>query len=359
MALLDAALAFALTLAALATVATIIMEIIIRFLGLKARGQVLFVLKMFDHLSKTMEIPEFGKKSKRWKYVKTILENPFFSGKMIESTLRRSFIGSRANAVYKDISLEHFLRRVLEVPGAQDALEKNKGDLKKTLSELSAKYDEYSSAIATQFKDRTKLWSLVVGFVVAVLLNVDGLRLYQDYAKNPTVANAAIQELEKKPSSSSTAAPDASPPGSKAKPEDADVNAAAEELKKKLKWIAKLSLPIGNEYFPYCVSEAGDTTPNQVDPLCDKHKLSGISWKSIGYVFTTGDYWAWFAKVLITGMLIGLGAPFWYDVARRIGQVRTAFGGSGSGEQRHRGSDGKDEPKDRDKLLEDIVKSVT
>jgi hypothetical protein len=41
--------------------------------------------------------------------------------------------------------------------------------------------------------------------------------------------------------------------------------------------------------------------------------------------------------MLGTGALIGLGAPFWFDVARRLAEVRSFFGGKGGGEAAYNG----------------------
>ena len=60
----------------------------------------------------------------------------------------------------------------------------------------------------------------------------------------------------------------------------------------------------------------------------------------------------------MTGLLIGLGAPFWYDVARHLAAIRTVFGGKGSGEEKHRGADATDDAGQRDKLIERIAEDA-
>lgn len=351
MALLDAALAFALTLAALATVATIIMEIAIRFLGSKARDQVQMLWVLCDFIQDKMGVTALADDDNRWKLVRRVLQNPFAQSEMKRSVSWFSFIGPGSAPVYKDISLEHFLRRLLDDNDVQQTLGTTRDDLKNALSKLGTKYDEYAAAIATRFKERAMLASLFVGVLVAFFMNVDGVRLFQDYTRNPEVTNAVIRELEK-----SQAAERANGKTQT----DAQVKDTLDELNKKLKWLGELSLPIGSAYFPYCASETDarkekDDPKVPVDPLCAKYTAPQTFCDGLRLAFRTADGWAWFFKVLVTGLLIGLGAPFWYDVARRLGQVRTAFGASGSADQRHRGSDGKKEPVDRSKLLDDIV----
>ena len=361
MALLDAALAFALTLAALATVVTIVMEIVLRFLGSKAFGQVQFVLKLFDYMSEVMNVPTLVQENDRWQWVKSILENPFAWIKMRESKSRWSFLGPQAGAVYTDISLEHFLRRVLSDSDTRDALMAYKGNLTKAVSELSAKYDEYVSAIGVKLKDRAKLWSLVVGICVALVMNVDGVRLFQDYVKNPEITAKVIRELEKANEAGSEKLADKKQPTEQPKQGGEPNNSSAAtpaDLDKKMRWLEKLSLPIGTEYFPYCTADA-DGKRTRIDPLCAKHGAPENFCDIAKLVFGEVDGLAWLFKVIVTGLLIGLGAPFWYDVARRLGEVRTAFRGRGTAEQRHRGADPKKEPEDREKLIERIVRETS
>ena len=68
--------------------------------------------------------------------------------------------------------------------------------------------------------------------------------------------------------------------------------------------------------------------------------------------------------ILGTGILIGLGAPFWFDVARRLAEVRSFFGGKGGGEAAYSGEsarspDGiKTKARKTDELIERVVREA-
>ena len=129
-------------------------------------------------------------------------------------------------------------------------------------------------------------------------------------------------------------------------------------MKAELEELTQLNLPIGWDYYPFCrrlaptdaTAEAGPAGAEiYSDSLCNRERDS-----LVGYI-------AWALKALITGLLIGLGAPFWYDVARRLSEVRRAFGGRGAADQRHRGADAAETAEGaagRDALIERIVASL-
>ena len=72
MELLDATIALAVTLAALATVVTVIMEIVFRLFGLKSKGQIELFKQIFDRSFKD----RFNGNASDYKFVTTILGNP-------------------------------------------------------------------------------------------------------------------------------------------------------------------------------------------------------------------------------------------------------------------------------------------
>lgn len=358
MALLDAALAFALTLAALATVVTILLEIIVRVLGLKARSQVALVLKLAEEVHRRTGKTKASNHVKSWEIVRKVLENPMAKKGMANSADSQRYLGAMRSPIYTDFSLEHFLRRVLDIDKIREAMPAGRRKLTTVLNTLGARYEEFGAAASTLFKRRLQFWSLVVGIVLAGVMNVDGVRLFQTYLKNPEIAEKVIATLtpkeeatepgKDKPSGATAGRSNAS---ADVKPEEA-IRLKEKELNTQLQEIQMLKLPIGDLYFPHCVlfpPVAGvDTLP---DALCQK-KLRICGWEFWKYIPL------WFLKVLVTGLLIGLGAPYWYDVARRLAEVRLAFGGRGSGEQRNRGADPKKEPENRAALIDRIVRET-
>ncbi|WP_299623372.1 hypothetical protein [Pelagibius sp.] len=339
MSLLDSLLAFALTLAALATVVTLIIEIIFRFLRLKTMDQVTLMEKLVAE-ARPEDSTGAGTGATNEDAVQHVLTNPFVKPGFgwlggLFATWRK------AGVYYKEVSLEHTLRRLLE------SLEKKNQDIADAAEELQAKadiwarkYDEYRSALATRFKARAQILSLAVGVFLAFAMNINGLRVFEVYLQDPELRERVIESLDQE--SATTDAPKEDPTA-----EEEALQKEVDELRAKIDQIDSLDLPIGWAYFPYCSAPEGKDPTDQRCPTETDSKLA------------PGSYFGWVLQVLITGILIGLGAPFWYDVARRLAAVRAAFGGAKTAEARHRGADATDGPDGRETLIKRIVKEFT
>lgn len=377
MALLDSLLAFALTLAALATVVTLILEIFVRFLRLKTINQIALITKLVDEPdsqepdSQDSEKTD-AKNTTSAEVVRHVLTNPFVKSRFgwldsLFATVKPLFkwLGKpfanwnvrfgkpgslfatwqKAGNYYQDVSLEHTLRRLLE------SLERrNRRDDEATKTHLQSKsevwarkYDEYRSALAAQFKTRAQFWSLIVGVVLALAMNINGLRVFEVYLQDPDLRQKAIEELQKDQAELDAAAKSVG--DTAASKEYKELENRYQDLRSKLDKIEGLDLPIGWAYFPGCSAPESKGPSDPRCPLSGGHQFDVVS-----LVF-----WGWLAQVLITGILIGLGAPFWYDVARRLAAVRGAFGGAKTAEVRHRGEDAAGDPDARRKLIERVV----
>lgn len=361
--LLDAILAFALTLAAFATVVTILLEIAFRVLRLKSQDQARLIHRLAVDCFEAVREPAATGGPSLDVIRRKVLRNPFAPA---PETPERGFWARwrEAGTLYEDVSLEHTLRRLLEVPGliGEEAAAVT-AELQRKLDDVARKYDEYRSALAERFKRHAQWWSVVVGLVLAVVLNVDGLRILELYLQDPVVRQRAIEMLQ--PAATPTEAVESPQTPAETPPEAAeslpapavttpdttkpkDVEEEVARLRRQLDLLAGLDLPIGWSYFPYCAAPPeGPPGAGSSDLRCppDGGKFDPAS----------KAFLAWLLQVLVTGLLMGLGAPFWYDVARRLAAVRSAFGGKGSAEERHRGADGKENPWARKQLIERVV----
>jgi len=337
MVLLDSLIAFALTLAALATIVTIFMEIITRVAGLKARRQVQLFGKLFDEVLVT-HLPA---EAKKWEVVKTILQSRLSDKKMADSADKQSYFGTAAGAIYDDVSLEHVLRRLLETSGAETLIEETEEKLKTRLGLIARKYEEYCSALGADFKRNALRRSIWIGIILAFIMNADGVRLLTSYLQDPELRERVIENLEVPPQPAEAV--------SEGTEEGEAVLRRTQDARDQLALIDDLALPIGAGYFPYChIGWLRDKVDYAADPLCQ----AGAD------TVPSGSWLLWLLKVLGTGILIGLGAPFWYDVAKRLSEVREAFKGKGTAEAAHRGADAGGDVGARETLVEQIVDDV-
>jgi hypothetical protein len=247
--------------------------------------------------------------------------------------------------------------------------------------------------VATSFKRRNQLWSIFFGIGLAIVANVDGVRIFDAFQARPELAQtiiarqdqfrSAYAQTEKRESQilaqkealikAKAALADAitqhgsdSAQATAAREKRDAVDEAlaqltnpqelrtiAEDAQQQVANVVALGVPIGNDYFPHCRLFGG----NNLSTTC-----AGPAWVSgvgsalwaerlrfLGYILL------WLVPVTITGMLIGLGAPFWFDVAKRLAEVRQMFNGSGSDATRLSARDANGDPRMREAIVSRVV----
>lgn len=374
MELLDAAIALAVTIAALATTVTVGMEIWVRFFGLKSEAQVALFRKIFDEAVANQVVPvDEGDPSTnpRTLFLQRVLGNPLLPAPSISDSddtgsLRYAF--GKGQAIYEWVSHEHVFRRLLSLDGA---LSGTRSDIIGRLKRFAARYDEFCSAASADFARRRRFWSIVGGLMLALALNTNGLRIYHEFLKNPELAGAmtaradelervavaAEERLENAIEQDDQGGADA---GDASDPDDAEAaervqefRDAVDRLRGSVENLQATGLPIGWAYTPHCrlVERFTDqrnvcVDEREADYEADDGRQSLVGAENrgggderphgLGRDSLIGHFGSLLALVG-TGFLIGLGAPFWFDVAKRLAQVRSFFGGTPPSEQSQSG----------------------
>ncbi len=401
MELLDAAIAFALTLAALATVVTVLMEIVLRCVLMRKKNLVQTMRLLNEELPKgSLGLDE----KERWEFFTKVVENPAqglserIPKQLGEDTSAAAALASLdwrrlRRGVYDKVSTEHVLRRLAELPRVQQLSAQAAGKVKREFYRLASKYEEFGSAVSASFKRRSQFWSIMFGVGLAIVANVDGIRLFEafqaksglaqtviarqdqfrtaydqtdnrrreiaDQEKAVSEARSALVEAREKFAADSLEV--AAARGTlEAQEEERAALTDPEELRRlagdaqqQVANLIALGVPIGNAYFPHCRLFGDDdlstTCAGPVWPSGTDSAVWAKRFRFLGYILL------WLVPVALTGMLIGLGAPFWFDVAKRLANVRQMFGGTGSAETRLAARDANGDPDKRDAIVSRVV----
>ena len=450
MELIDSTIAFALTLAALGTVVTVIMEAFHRVLRFRKRNLII-VLKRLDK-----EIPNGPfkdiKPQRRWDFIANVLNNAALDReKLPDSSVldspngeksvpkvfwaRKTIVGPSSSSdspekawdnaidslgirnatrgIYDKVSLEHVLRKFIEIDEVREKVAVAKDAAKVEINRLARKYEEYASAVSVDFKRRAQLWSIVVGIILALAANINGVRLFEAYMGSHELTARIIGQFETIEKEAKGAQDNlqkvieekggegtedfssqikekrktifilsqrrASADHAQKTEERAKLDMKIETLEKEvdalvvkhyaaseagkaqqavdnavqnLRSLAELGVPIGWKYFPHCVVFKWMSGEDKM--IC----LEGVDKSNSNHLEWFLKWISWFVVTVLTGMLIGLGAPFWFDVAKRLAAVRGMFGGTKSTEERLMGRDAEGNPKKRKKLVENIVEDA-
>jgi hypothetical protein len=372
MQLLDAGIAFALTLAGLASVVSIIIEIIHRALSLRFKGLRAMLEQHFDDvivpvIKTKVEQAIRGQDKNLADELKKLREN--LIEKMTANPLvklqKLSWLPKRAvNALsrYNEVTALDFLNRIPETEVFKYIKLRGNMTVNARLKKFDKKYEEYEKAISNYFKRRAQLLSFVVGIALAIVVNIHGIRLFERYLNDPELTATVIAQTDKIESAMAsvqkrqTVDPDADEEQIK------EIKTALNQYHELMGNFIGLGLPIGWEFYPNCPTDQNPPTLKTYDPQCEtvlsslSKGAAGKKSSTIARIFKTASkdlagFLKWLFVVIITGTLIGLGGPFWFDVASKLGGIRRKLRGDGSAAASGQPSKPDD---DHDALIEEI-----
>lgn len=200
------------------------------------------------------------------------------------------------------------------------------------INDLSQKFERFKRGANDRMTQRSLGYSLWISLGLAILLNIDAVNIFNFYltnhkAREQIVAQHVQIENDAYYAQELLEALKASKSSENAKATETDVNEEIQQMEARLKGmmekIATLQsdgLPLGYDLFPGCVGQI--KTSSAADKRCNIKGVTGYAgvWAGIWYNLKndTGGMLSWFASVLLGGVLVGLGAPFWFNVSRGL-----------------------------------------
>jgi hypothetical protein len=198
--------------------------------------------------------------------------------------------------------------------------------LRETIRGFAYDFERFGDAQLASFKKKAKVSAVAIGALVATVLNVDILHTFQDLMANQNKAALIANTL--------TSSPDvARAVGST----DAGVSEQTVAFKQAAATYEQFGLPIGSRFFPFCQTDPGAKAP--ADARCvDGRSEAGIGMFSLTSSGPTydgkqvGNFWArvrsadgdgllWLISILFAGAAFGMGAPFWFNLFRKLGST--------------------------------------
>jgi hypothetical protein len=176
------------------------------------------------------------------------------------------------------------------------------GDLDSLKSQIDTWFDDTMDRLSGVYKRKAQFVLFFIGLGLAIMLNVDTLKIVSILQHNGQIRTALADEAttfekDHPVTTPSTGAAAAGAP---------QVNSTEVEQA-----VAALPIPIG---WTFCADG---------DAACPKNR-----WVVLGLVIAEGQtVWAFFSEFLgwlITGAAVSLGAPFWFDLLNQLVNLRSA-----------------------------------
>jgi len=308
---LDAALAFVLTMLAVATLVTQIL----RFGQFLAKTRAKVMKKMLEDYFKNELEPVINREVERLDSAATkavtiaVTESVTTNLNTLANSLASNFKVDmiKNNLHFTDDEVKKLvefsteeLKELLKRSALGKELLKELGDEAQTVfDELGKQYEVFGKRVTKSFRENARWWGTGVALVLAFALNIDTIFIAKTYITSEGMRQAVIAQQDALEEGYTTLAEQLEAEQDKTEITREEFEQAFSDTQEQLDIFTSAGFPIGWSYYPY----AG----LQGEPSEDyKDRDNTLGW------------WLWVVGCILTGLLAGLGGPFWYDVVSGI-----------------------------------------
>ncbi|GAC13860.1 hypothetical protein [Aliiglaciecola lipolytica] len=319
---LDSLLAFSVVMMILSTIVSAIVESFHNFLNQRAKGLERLMEQMFDkviaprlltHHPQGMDSARFVKQmtDMRWLPIKEK------DGKFQLFMYKALKVFRKVDKVEKLSTLE-FLERLAETPVGKEILNRSKklgsdnSKLGVFLEDLASKYEDYGDSASRYFAKRSRFISILVGFFLVFAINFNVVEVMKTLSQSEASRQALIQEGDRIANrlQAQLIAEEAARTEQETSEEfDLKADKIKQVFNNGMQDLEHAQLPIGWDFAPWNrarLYESQEDANNSVWSWIFNHKVAFLGW---------------LLSVFASGLLVGLGGPFWFDTYKRLSSV--------------------------------------
>jgi hypothetical protein len=314
---LEAGLAFAVTMMIFSTMVSVIMETGHRIFRIREKGLQMIMTHVYEDViwprlsnrlgRKEATSIDFMKQMTRTRFLPAGKKGPVLKTNLMEKIMRVVNAGQ-----LKSLTTHEFIERLAETPAGRSLMaetaKRGKQYIKTFLEDLASKYEDFGAGATEYFKRRSKLVSVLVAVGMAFSLNVNAVHLFKTFLVNKDIRQAMIERGE-------------------------DVATRLQEQEANLKKLLETSAVNEKDNLKKieknikALTETANTLSQTGIPIgWDTAPWKSTVWKEyqtagVWMLKWSGGAWLllkWFLSVLLAGLLIGLGGPFWFDTFRKL-----------------------------------------
>jgi hypothetical protein len=228
-----------------------------------------------------------------------------------DATAMRKFIYKTVNAQrLMSLPTAKFLQRFIETKEGKllidEAAQQGEAQMQAMLKSIAEQYEDFGESARDFFTRRSRLLSTAIAIILAISVNLDAFAVFKTFLADKGVRQAMIDR------------------GS----------AVVDELNRVEMLLAKTrSGDVGNDQ-ENLDSIKGNINIKDIQDSISELETAGVPigwdsapWKTSSYqdadniILRALIFLGWIFSVLLGGVLVGLGGPFWYDIFRKLGSL--------------------------------------
>lgn len=302
---LTALLAFATTMLVFAIIVSTLVEMIHRIFGMRRQGLRLMLENLYSRVILPHVAPTSGQKLTPTEFADVIMENraSLANGTRADGLISRILRRFADWAAVSDISVEVFTQKLANAK----ILERADVLAEDVVKDIAQKYEAFGDEMSTFFESRARLFSVCVALVIAWTFYIHPYNLAVTYIRNPQVAQAMaekagdvqaryaalMEKLDHAASAPSTAGGDTTELKEAIGMLQTEIVSARQEARK----LREIGAPLGPNRSTLKSCDEGALVLDCTFEFWD------TTWTLPSVV---NAFW-----LMLGGLLIGLGAPFW------------------------------------------------
>ena len=298
MPILDAALAFALTMLVVAMVVSQIVRLLRNTAKLRNAELQKMLTQYFDEELQPVIKRELNRLKMSINYDTVVSKlaktaNNFKKSELFDKTELATLI---------EVSTDELTERLKRSAFGQELLTELGDKAQAAFDELGRRYEVVGKKFTESFRKHSRYWASSIALVLALAVNIDSVHIMDSYIKNEGMRQVVIAQRDAFVEDYNVLIESLKKEEGKDSVTKEELEQAFNDSQKKLDVLTSVGFPIGWSYFPYSGLQDGKSKEFQ-----HRNNLSG--------------WGLWFFGILLTAGLAGLGAPFWYDTVTGISRV--------------------------------------
>lgn len=343
---LVALLAFSAVMIVLATLATVVVETIHKIVGQRPKDFKVMLTQLYTDVVVPRINREISDKGERVAeslddFIKKMVSNPAIK----ETGWVSKIPFSNLSTEFEEMTTRQFVEQFRNTQAGEKLKQQSEDKIKMVMHDIAYEFERYGEAAKMFFQRRATFLAILTSLLLSITLNIDAISLFDALARDKSLSEKVVEAINvEKLEQTYTDRINHAESDKQIESISEQMAAVRKSIRDDAARLEGLGLPVGHQYYPYCatsqISDDGSISEHQ-DPRCENAVVIKkveyfkaeylqifnipLTWikgfiAGLAMVLFTETGLTWLFRAILTGALIGLGAPFWFKTYQFLAQ---------------------------------------